>query len=141
MRNQILLFLMAVLAASLLLPTQAKAQPYAIDWWTVDGGGGEVSGGTFVLRGTAGQPDAGPALTGGAFTLRGGFWVGTDTGGPTCPPCAADYDQSGGVDGDDIGAFFDDWQAGEPCADVDGSGGVDGDDIGFFFDRWQAGGC
>ncbi len=61
--------------------------------------------------------------------------------GGGCPPCAADYDQSGGVDGDDIGAFFADWQAGAPCGDVDGSGGVDGDDIGFFFERWQAGGC
>ncbi len=63
------------------------------------------------------------------------------SGGPNCPACAADYDQSGGVDGQDIGAFFNDWEAGAQCADVDGSGGVDGDDIGFFFDRWQAGGC
>ncbi len=61
--------------------------------------------------------------------------------GPSCPVCAADFDQSGGVDGDDIGAFFADWQAGAPCGDVDGSGGVDGDDIGFFFARWEAGGC
>ncbi len=62
-------------------------------------------------------------------------------GGGGCAPCAADYDQSGGVDGDDIAAFFADWQAGAACGDVDGSGGVDGDDIGFFFERWQAGGC
>ncbi len=59
----------------------------------------------------------------------------------TCPACAADFDQSGGVDGDDIAAFFNDWQAGAPCGDVDGSGGVDGDDIPFFFARWEAGGC
>ena len=59
----------------------------------------------------------------------------------TCPVCAADFDQSGGVDGDDIAAFFGEWQSGEACADVDGSGGVDGDDIGFFFVRWEAGGC
>ncbi len=62
-------------------------------------------------------------------------------GGDGCAPCAADFDQSGGVDGDDITAFFNDWQAGAPCGDVDGSGGVDGDDIPFFFERWQAGGC
>ncbi len=62
-------------------------------------------------------------------------------GGPICPPCAADFDQSGGVDGDDIGAFFNAWQAGESCGDVDQSGGVDGDDIGAFFTVWQAGGC
>ncbi len=61
--------------------------------------------------------------------------------GDGCPPCAADFDQSGGVDGDDIGAFFAAWQSGAACGDVDGSGGVDGDDIGFFFVRWEAGGC
>ncbi len=53
------------------------------------------------------------------------------------PSCPADWDGSGGIDGDDITAFFVDWQAGE--ADIDGSGGTDGDDITFFFVRWQAG--
>ncbi len=53
------------------------------------------------------------------------------------PGCPADWDGSGGVDGDDIGAFFTDWQQGD--ADIDGSGGTDGDDIGYFFERWQAG--
>ncbi len=56
---------------------------------------------------------------------------------PLAPQCPADWDQSGGIDGDDITAFFNDWQAGE--ADIDGSGGTDGDDITFFFVRWQAG--
>ncbi len=51
--------------------------------------------------------------------------------------CPSDWDESGGVDGDDIAAFFTDWQIGE--ADFDGSGGTDGDDIGAFFVRWQAG--
>ncbi len=54
-----------------------------------------------------------------------------------CPTCPADYDNSGGVDGDDITAFFADWQIG--AGDIDGSGGVDGDDIAYFFGRWQAG--
>ena len=57
--------------------------------------------------------------------------------GPQTPVCPADWDNSGGIDGDDITAFFADWQAGE--ADIDGSGGTDGDDITFFFVRWQAG--
>ncbi len=51
--------------------------------------------------------------------------------------CPADWDQSGGVDGDDIAVFFADWQAGN--ADIDASGGTDGDDISYFFARWQAG--
>ena len=53
------------------------------------------------------------------------------------PGCPADWDGSGGVDGDDIGAFFTDWQAGN--ADIDQSGGTDGDDITVFFEHWQAG--
>ncbi len=62
-------------------------------------------------------------------------------GGPSCPPCAADYDGNGGVDGGDLGAFFADFEAGETCADVDGNGGVDGGDLGFFFAVFEQGGC
>ena len=54
-----------------------------------------------------------------------------------CDQCPADWDGSGGVDGDDITAFFVDWQAGS--ADIVESGGTDGDDIAFFFARWQTG--
>jgi hypothetical protein len=46
---------------------------YSIDWSTVDGGGGASTGGVFSVSGTVGQPDAG-ALSGGQFTLLGGFW-------------------------------------------------------------------
>lgn len=60
----------------------ASAQTYDLSWWTVDGGGATgTTGGTFVLSGTAGQPDAGPALAGGAFALSGGFWPATLPGG------------------------------------------------------------
>jgi hypothetical protein len=61
--------------------------------------------------------------------------------GSDCPPCAADYDNNGGVDGGDLGAFFADFEAGETCADVDGNGGVDGGDLGFFFGVFEVGGC
>jgi hypothetical protein len=50
----------------------ASAQ-YAIDWSTLDGGGGQSSGGIYTLAGTIGQPDAATS-TGGAYTLQGGFW-------------------------------------------------------------------
>lgn len=49
------------------------AQNYNIDWFTIDGGGGTSSGGTYTLSGTIGQPDAGK-LTGGNYTIQGGFW-------------------------------------------------------------------
>jgi hypothetical protein len=58
-----------------------------------------------------------------------------------CPPCAADYDNNGGVDGGDLGAFFIDFESGAACADVDQNGGVDGGDLGFFFTVFEAGGC
>ena len=50
----------------------ASAQ-YAIDWFTIDGGGGQSSGGAYTLAGTIGQPDAGTS-SGGRYTLHGGFW-------------------------------------------------------------------
>jgi len=62
-------------------------------------------------------------------------------GGSACPPCAADYDGNGGVDGGDLAAFFADFEAGEGCADVDANGGVDGGDLGFFFFVFEQGGC
>ena len=53
--------------------------------------------------------------------------------------CLGDFDCSGGVDGDDVIAFFGDWDAGLSGADVDGSGGVDGDDVIVFFGAWDTG--
>ena len=50
------------------------AQSYSIDWFTIDGGGGTGTGGVYSVSGTIGQPDAGDALTGGNYSLTGGFW-------------------------------------------------------------------
>lgn len=53
----------------------ALAQPFSIDWFTIDGGGGTSTGGVFSLSGTIGQPDANAQpMTGGNFSLVGGFW-------------------------------------------------------------------
>src|SRR4051812_13412357 len=49
------------------------AQSYSIDWFTIDGGGGNSTGGVYSVSGTIGQPDAGH-MSGGNFTLDGGFW-------------------------------------------------------------------
>ncbi len=62
------------LVALVIFTTAVRAQ-YAIDWFTIDGGGGASSGGTYTLSGTIGQPDAG-TLSGGSYTLEGGFWPG-----------------------------------------------------------------
>ncbi len=49
------------------------AQSYAIDWFTIDGGGGVSTGGVYTVSGTIGQPDAGQ-MSGGNYTVNGGFW-------------------------------------------------------------------
>jgi hypothetical protein len=55
--------------------------------------------------------------------------------------CAADFNQDGGVDGADVDAFFEHWEAGLHEADVNHDGGVDGTDVGEFFMVWENGGC
>jgi hypothetical protein len=49
-------------------------QSYSIDWQTIDGGGGTSTGGVYSVSGTIGQPDAGATMSGGNFSLDGGFW-------------------------------------------------------------------
>lgn len=61
--------------------------------------------------------------------------------GSSCPVCAADFNEDGGVDGSDVEAFFVEWVMGEACADVNEDGGVDGSDVEAFFLLWEAGGC
>jgi glucose/arabinose dehydrogenase len=56
-----------------------------------------------------------------------------------CDACPADFNADGGVDGDDVIAFFGAWDAGLISADVDNSGGVDGDDVITFFTGWDSG--
>src|SRR5688572_22677455 len=63
------------LVALLLSAVCVQAQNFAIDWFTIDGGGGTSTGGAFAVSGTIGQPDASAQpLTGGNFSLMGGFW-------------------------------------------------------------------
>ncbi len=75
------------LTLGLLLTGAVLAQTgngYDLTWWTVDGGGGSASGGGYTLVGTAGQPEPGPALSGGDYTLYSGFWSGGGAAPPTC---------------------------------------------------------
>jgi hypothetical protein len=51
-----------------------NAQSYSITWYKIAGGGGTSSGGGYQVAGTIGQPDASSAMTGGNYTLTGGFW-------------------------------------------------------------------
>lgn len=55
--------------------------------------------------------------------------------------CVADYNDDGGIDGQDIAAFFEAWESGLPEADITDDGGVDGADVELFFFAWEGGGC
>ena len=58
---------------------------------------------------------------------------------PLCAACRADFNCDGGVDGDDVIAFFAEWDENLIGADVTDDGLVDGDDVIAFFARWDAG--
>ncbi len=47
---------------------------YSIDWYKIAGGAGTSTGGVYSVSGAIGQPDAGGAMTGGNYSLTGGFW-------------------------------------------------------------------
>lgn len=57
------------------------------------------------------------------------------------PPCPADFNLDGGIDGQDIEAFFMAWEAGAAVADTNGDGGIDGSDVATYFISWESGGC
>jgi len=73
LRFTLLVVLLSLLASVALAQTGGG---YDLTWSTVDGGGYTWSeGGGYALGGTVGQPDAG-VLSGGGYTLAGGFWAG-----------------------------------------------------------------
>jgi len=74
MKIKKIIFLLA-----LLIPALSHAQPYSIDWYKVAGGGGTSAGTNgasvvYSVSGTIGQQDASSAMTGGSYSLTGGFW-------------------------------------------------------------------
>lgn len=88
--------LLAIAFAHAIIPSPARAQgdpgttgtsgagDYAVARWTIDGGGGRSSGGTYTLSGTIAQPDADPSQpsTGAGYAMTGGFWPGVEQAVP-----------------------------------------------------------
>ena len=76
-----------ILIFGLLIPTISFAQNYSIDWYKIAGGGGTSTNGQYTVTVTIGQADAGGAMTGGNYSLTGGFWsliaVAQSPGAPT----------------------------------------------------------
>ena len=75
-----------ILFLGLLTPAFSQAQSYSIAWYKIAGGGGTsmgTNGGTvYSISGTMGQPDASTAMTGGNYSLTGGFWSLVSVVGP-----------------------------------------------------------
>jgi hypothetical protein len=111
-----------ILILATLVFASVASGDYQIVWSTIDGGGGQSSGGQYVLTGTIGQPDAGYSA-GGNYELLGGFWPG----GPLCL-----------VDFPDFTRFADYWlETGSNLpADLDGNGIVNLNDLKLFVNEW-----
>jgi hypothetical protein len=65
----------AILLLGSLFALAARAQTYSVDWYKISGGGGTSTNGQYSLSGTIGQHDAGSPMTGGNYSLIGGFWA------------------------------------------------------------------
>ena len=121
-------------------PTRSEASinaifslpPVSIDWYTIDDGGTFNNvGGPFTVSGTIAQPDATAraTLTGGTFSITGGFWA------VVLPRCDADINNEGVVNSQDFFDFLTAFFASNPLADFNRSGTINSQD---FFDFLSA---
>jgi hypothetical protein len=139
---------MAISIFAVLAVGTASAQTFDLGWNTIDGGGAMwTTGGGFELSGTIGQPYAqtSPVMSGGTFTLTGGFWA-------AAIPIVGDLNCDGAVDFDDISPFVtalvsqSTYETRYPACrwlngDIDGDGDVNFDDINPFVKCLVGGGC
>ena len=121
------------------LTAAASAVP-AIDWYSIDGGGGTSSSGTISLSGAIGQPDAGATMTGGTLSVMGGFFAATCEA-DALPGCnVADVAVPYGIlDLSDINIFAGSFLANTPLGDIDGNGIFDLTDINLFIGAFTSG--
>jgi hypothetical protein len=66
--------LIATIVLTVITAFSASAQSYTINWYKIAGGGGTSTNGQYFVSGTIGQQDAGGPMTGGGYSLTGGFW-------------------------------------------------------------------
>jgi hypothetical protein len=73
MKNRIQTLCLILAGLLLALPT-LHAQSYSVDWHKIAGGGGTSTNSQYAVSGTIGQPDASLAMSGGQYSVTGGFW-------------------------------------------------------------------
>ena len=77
----------SLMPGALFLWLSSASAQYAIDWFKVSGGGGTSTNGQYSLSGTIAQHDAGGPMSGGNYSVTGGFWalysIIQTTGAPT----------------------------------------------------------
>ena len=128
--------LMLLMSAAAALAGLEAPAGYDLSWYTIDGGGGTSTGGTYDVSGTAGQPDAGIAMTGGGgYSITGGFWPAA---GPAVNPCPADIAApSGVVNAADLLAVINSWGACPNChADINHDNIVNAADLLAVINAW-----
>ena len=107
----------------------------AIDWFTIDGGGGRSRNGCVVMEGTIGQWDAGGPISGGGSVVQSGYWNTTITP----PGCPGDLNEDGQRNTQDLVTFL--GRYGQPASacgsgDFNGDGAVNTLDLTFFLGRF-----
>ena len=116
----------------LALSAGAAAQ-YAITSSTIDGGGATLTGSTYTLTGTVGQPDASDISIGATYENTGGFWPGAASAPP--PGCLGDLDGDGDTNVFDFAIFATNFGQTVPpntAGDFDGNGAVNVFDFSIF---------
>ena len=117
-----------------ILPPFGDSDPYDLTWNTIDGGGGDLAGSGYVLKGTVGQPDAG-LMGGNGYELGGGYWNLAEE----LPVCYANCDNVGGLTANDFQCFLNAYVSGASYANCDGVGGLTANDFQCFLNSYVAG--
>jgi hypothetical protein len=77
--------ILVVLALFLLAGTALANGPYELLWYSISGGGSPSGGGQYTLSATVGQAAA-DSMSGGQYSLSGGFWSGVPSNYPLYLP-------------------------------------------------------
>ena len=80
--SRLVIVLLAIIATTGVVAMTAKSgSDFDISWFSIDSGGGSSDREIWEVTGTMGQPDAGAPLSGGPWTVTGGFSIEIAEGG------------------------------------------------------------